>query len=316
MLDELLNTLASVPLDRLQARFIWKVDAHEYLSPLMPVFDLDPYERRLLLNSPIPIAIGETLPLELIDQEANTRVRILMKAGFVAELVEPDDSNFCYRVAFEEPSLAHDTGASSDPSPADEARREGSLRRMAGFTIVELMVVLTVAAVVMAAAAPSLKVFLQNNRLQDHTLRIANDVNLARSEAVKRRSPVVLCRSANPTASTPTCSGNTQVWTTGWLIFADLNSNSTYEAASDQLLKIGEAIDDPELTVRTNATSNRNLEYNPDGSTNESGGTARFAVCDDRGGATGRQINVPPHGRLRIVKGSNSDAVACSNPTA
>ena len=65
--------------------------------------------------------------------------------------------------------------------------------------------------------------------------------------------------------------------------------------------------DSSNLTVITNSTSNNNLEYNSDGTTNESGGTARFAVCDKRGGAWGRQINVPPHGRPKFIKGDSAN---------
>lgn len=187
--------------------------------------------------------------------------------------------------------------------------------RTAGFGLVELMVVLTIASVVMSLGAPAMRGFLQNNRLHATTLRLSTDINFARSEAVKRKVRIVLCRSANPSASTPTCSGNTRIWTSGWLIFAAGDTNSTYEAGTDSLLRLGNPATGSDLAVMTNSTSNRNLEYNSDGSTNEGGGTARFAICDGRGGSTGRQINVPPHGRLRAVKGSSSNVINCGAPS-
>ena len=87
----------------------------------------------------------------------------------------------------------------------------------------------------------------------------------------------------------------------------------TYEDGVDTLLAIGEAVSS--LKVITNSTSNRNLEYNPDGTTNESGGTARFAICDSRGGAYGRQVNVSPIGRPVIAKGSTGAPINCTSPS-
>lgn len=177
------------------------------------------------------------------------------------------------------------------------------------------MIALTIASVLMAFGAPAMSGFLQNNRIQATSLRLSTDINFARTEAVKRKTRVVLCRSANPTVSTPACGGTTQDWTTGWLIFAAGDTNATFEAGADTLLRVGLPATGNNLEVTTNSTSNRNLEYNADGSTRESGGTARFAVCDDRGGSFGRQINVPPHGRLRAVKAETSAPINCDSPS-
>ena len=101
---------------------------------------------------------------------------------------------------------------------------------------------------------------------------------------------------------------------TGWLVFASGDANNTYESATDTLLGTG-LIDLTNVTVITNSTSDNNLEYNADGTTNEAGGTARFAVCDKRGGAHGRQINVPPHGRPKFVKGDTTNPINCTSPS-
>ena len=91
------------------------------------------------------------------------------------------------------------------------------------------------------------------------------------------------------------------------------DGNNTYEAGTDTLLGVGE-VDSLGLTVITNSNSNNNLEYNSDGTTNESG-TARFAVCDKRGGIRGRQINVPRHGRPKFIKGEKASPINCTAPS-
>jgi len=183
-----------------------------------------------------------------------------------------------------------------------------------GISIVELVVSLAVVSILATTGVPAFSSFIQSNRLTETSFDMLATINLARTEAVKRRTRVVLCRSADPTSTTPSCGGSANTWTTGWLVFASGDSNSTYDAGADTLLGIG-LVDSPYLTVITNNTSNNNLEYNTDGTTNEGGGTARFAVCDKRGGAKGRQINIPPHGRPKFVKGDSASPINCTSPS-
>lgn len=186
--------------------------------------------------------------------------------------------------------------------------------RSSGISVVELVVSLAVVAILATTGVPAFSSFIQTNRISESAFDLLGTINLARTEAVNRRTRVVLCRSANPTAGTPSCGGSEHVWTTGWLVFASGDGNNTYEVGTDTLLGIG-LVHSSSLTVITNSVSNNNLEYNPDGTTNESGGTARFAVCDKRGGAFGRQINVPPHGRPKFVKGDKASPISCTSPS-
>ena len=183
-----------------------------------------------------------------------------------------------------------------------------------GISIVELVVSLAVVSILATAGVPAFSNFIQSNRLNESSFDMLATINLARTEAVKRRTRVVLCRSADPTLPTPSCGGSANTWTTGWLVFASGDNNNTYEAGTDTVLGIG-LLDSSNVTIITNDTSNSNLEYNSDGTTNESGGTARFAVCDKRGGAYGRQINVPPHGRPKFVKGNSANPINCTSPS-
>ena len=183
-----------------------------------------------------------------------------------------------------------------------------------GISIVELVVSLAIVAILATTGVPAFSSFIQSNRLNESSFDMLATINLARTEAVKRRTRVLLCRSADPTLPTPSCGGSANTWTTGWLVFASGDSNSTYEAGTDTLLGIG-LVDSSKVTVITNGTSDNNLEYNSDGTTNESGGTARFALCDQRGGAQGRQINIPPHGRPKFVKGNSASPINCTSPS-
>ena len=161
-----------------------------------------------------------------------------------------------------------------------------------GFTIPELIVTLGIVAIVMSTAVPAIGTTIKNSRLATHLNGVVADIHYARSEAAKRDVRVIMCRSANPNAAVPKCGGTTKVWTDGYIIFADdgNNSNNVYNNGVDTLLRRGQKAYTG-VKLRTNWTWNNNLEFNPNGSTNE-GGTARMSICDGRGSENGKQIMV------------------------
>lgn len=82
--------------------------------------------------------------------------------------------------------------------------------RAAGFTILELMTVVAVAAILAAVAAPSFSTFIDNQRLRNASFDLVSDLLLARSEALSRQRPVVV---------TPTT--NASGWSDGWTLNQD-----------------------------------------------------------------------------------------------
>lgn len=87
-----------------------------------------------------------------------------------------------------------------------------------GFTLLELMITIAVAAILLGLAVPNMHTFIQNNRIAGQTNDILAALNLARSEALKRNREAWLCPSQNAHTNTPSCSGND--WTDGWLVVA------------------------------------------------------------------------------------------------
>lgn len=184
------------------------------------------------------------------------------------------------------------------------ADKETVMKHETGFTIIELLIVLAIAAVLATIGGPAMANFIKENRLQSKTHAVMADILHARSEAATRKKNVVMCRSADSDAATPSCGGSTQDWGTGgYITFVDEDVNFTF-STGDLLLRRGaKATDD--VTLLTNGTANNDIRYSPEGSLNEGGSTARFAICDDRPDSSGfgRRIDIPPHGRPRIISG-------------
>ncbi len=116
-------------------------------------------------------------------------------------------------------------------------RRRAAYRcqQIAGFTLLEVLTVITIAVILMAFGVPSYQYITNANRISGEVNDLLGDMQYARSEAIKEGQTVSVCASANPTAAAPTCSGST-AWQNGWIVFSDANGNGTF-AAPDVLLR-------------------------------------------------------------------------------
>lgn len=84
-----------------------------------------------------------------------------------------------------------------------------------GFTLIEMLVTLTIVAILAGLAAPSLKDAVLGYRLSSYADSLVASAQLARSEAIKRNTVVQLCVSASGTSCAS--SGG---WEQGWIVLA------------------------------------------------------------------------------------------------
>jgi type IV fimbrial biogenesis protein FimT len=96
-------------------------------------------------------------------------------------------------------------------------RRAGGRARHAagarGFTLIEMMITLTIAAILLVIGIPSFRDASVGSRLRDIASDLNASVQVARGEAIKRNVPVTLCRSADGAA----CADDDD-WGQGWII--------------------------------------------------------------------------------------------------
>jgi type IV fimbrial biogenesis protein FimT len=89
---------------------------------------------------------------------------------------------------------------------------------MAGFTLIELMIVLVIVAALLVLALPSFSVVSLRTKLKSYANEVVASAYLARGEAIKRNAPMTLCVSSDGS----TCAGSGD-WDQGWVVM-DPNS--------------------------------------------------------------------------------------------
>jgi len=180
--------------------------------------------------------------------------------------------------------------------------------RNAGFTLMELMIVLALAAVILAIGAPNFNEFRRNNRLTGVGNDLLGAVQTARNEAIKRQVPVAVCASANPGDDDAACSAGDY---TGWIVFADPDNNCERNDADpdEDVIRVGHTVDAALNVVSTGSC----VSFGANGFRQTIAGipsAGNILFCDDRGtveqAGTGlsaaRGIEVSATGRSRVTR--------------
>jgi type IV fimbrial biogenesis protein FimT len=180
-----------------------------------------------------------------------------------------------------------------------------------GFTLLELMVVLAVAAVILSIGVPSFNDFRRNSRITG----VANDflgaVQSARSEAIKRQVPVAVCPSDNPAADDATCTDGPF---RGWITFVDVNNDCLRDEDDDDevVVRVGSRIDTGPASSQVTPVSNGECaSFASNGFLQTIAGrdtASRTLFCDSRGNtaqggttlSAARGLEVSRTGRARV----------------
>jgi type IV fimbrial biogenesis protein FimT len=177
------------------------------------------------------------------------------------------------------------------------------MRRVSGFTMVEMMVAVAILAILASIALPSYRSLIANNRIVANTNDLVADLALARSEAAKRggTTVVTVCASSNGSS----CSGSTD-WSGGRLVFVDGGVQGTVDGTDlTKVLRNSRAVNN--LVITSGGFSLVTvgfISYSADGSISSSlPGTIR--ICSS--GLIGRVVSISNIGRTSLA----ATAAAC-----
>ena len=148
--------------------------------------------------------------------------------------------------------------------------------RERGFTIVEIVIVVFLAAVFAMLAGPFMRDFVIQQNIRNAAFDLMSDITYARSEAVKRNTTVTVAKATT--------------WTNGWTVAAGATTLRQHPAvASSIAITMGGPSIDFYLNGRASSLSQFTIE--------------------DTGGSTSikaRCVSIDPSGRPQSVEGSCS----------
>lgn len=160
-----------------------------------------------------------------------------------------------------------------------------------GFTLIELIITLTIAGILSVIAIPALQQFVASTKLTTATNDLIADLAMSRGEAIRRSKPVIVCASTDGTSCTASTS-----FVSGWIIFEDTDTGGTW-TTGDVLMRHHEA-----LTGITSVTGSSTLIYSRVGF-NASGALDQVVLCNSTIHKA-RTISIESTGRSSLSQGT------------
>ena len=142
-----------------------------------------------------------------------------------------------------------------------------------GFTLIELMIVLSISTILLLIGIPSFQDMMENNRLSSSTNEIHGNLTFARNQAINQISYVVVCPLDKSDGSCTTD------WIKGMDIFIDENNNSVFDTG-ETLLKQATPFNAND-TLAFNPTSTTNVTFTPDGLIKGSSGEFHYCTTSN-----------------------------------
>lgn len=163
-----------------------------------------------------------------------------------------------------------------------------------GFTFIEVMIVFVIVASLLALVAPSFQQMILNNRMVSEVYALRATLNSARSEALTRRAPVVVC----PTNDGETCVADTNDWQNGYMAFVDTNNDNAPDPSNPDEERI--QFNAPAIGIGLIFdNANERVRFDPSGEVVGFQGT--FVFCDRRGQQFARGLVLTAVGSVRAA---------------
>ena len=146
-----------------------------------------------------------------------------------------------------------------------------------GLTMIELLVTVSIVAILATMATPSLREMMENSRLTALNNQLVSTINYVRAESIKRSFPVTMCVRDSTGAN---CAGSGS-FESGWIVFVDCDGDSSIDAngcnygpgspnAAEEIL-LDTTPNFNGITISSNSNNPRTLTYKPNGKVSNAG---------------------------------------------
>jgi len=162
-----------------------------------------------------------------------------------------------------------------------------------GLTLIELLIGVAIAVILFGLAVPSLGGLVASNRVSAHVNGLLGALALARSEAVKANTHVVVCKSADGNRC-----AKTGDWDQGWIVFVD-DDHDRQRQDGERLVREHASLPKG-YRLRYAAFGSKNyLFYDSRGFTNTNG---TFSLCPPAETSPPRAVILSKSGRARVSR--------------
>ena len=165
----------------------------------------------------------------------------------------------------------------------------------AGWTLIELMVVLVVMALLLGVGVPAFARLIEEQRVIIASTDLHGAMFLARSQAIHRNRRVTICTSSDGVQCHPALG-----WHGGWMVFEDVNANAVADFGETVVLVRQSAAASVHITG--NAPVRDYVSYTPIGAARMKSGALQMGTITLCAGESGRQIVINAAGRPRVVR--------------
>ncbi|MDD2892710.1 MAG: GspH/FimT family pseudopilin [Halothiobacillaceae bacterium] len=162
-----------------------------------------------------------------------------------------------------------------------------------GFTLLELMITVSIAAILLAIAIPSFQSTMASTQLATQTNNFLTAMATARDRAIKDNTRATLCTSNTGTACT------ISNWADGWLVWVDTNRSGTMQAT--EITTVGQAVNG--LVITGTAPVANAITYQSDG-TSLGGASGVIGICKATTSVAEnlRNITITASGEARVAR--------------
>jgi type IV fimbrial biogenesis protein FimT len=176
--------------------------------------------------------------------------------------------------------------------------------RQRGLSLHELLTSVSISGALATVAVGGIQPLLERQRLTADVNQLVSQLNLTRSDAVRRATPVTLCKSADGASCTPSSR-----WEQGWIVFVDKDEDLQV-SGDEPVIRVQQSLSTGHtLELRAALGRNDSVTYHPNGQSEKNG---TFTLCGRHGAA--KTVILNRIGRARVSERTGSgDRPTCPN---